>query len=444
MRGLRSTLVLLVVLVGLVAYIWFVERKREPSSGADAAKSKVFAVEADKIAEIEVKSSGGERTALERKDGKWSIASPEALEADESEVSGLTSNLATLEIQRVVDEQPKDLAQFGLAAPRVEVVFKAEGDKQPRRLQLGDKTATGGDQYAKIGDQPKVFLVSGFLDATFDRRTFDLRDKRVLRFDRDKIDALELTSTQSTARFAKANDSWRLTAPLDARADFGAVEGLIGRLGTGQMKSIVAASADDLAQYGLDKPESTVVLLAGSARTAISFGSKTSDGAGVYAKDASRPMVFTVEPFLVEDLKKAPGEFRPKDLFEFRSFSGNRLEITRGGATLVFEKRKGKDASAADTWAQTSPAKTVEESKILDVLSRISNLRAQSFVDVVPAGTSQVAAVVTRYGDGKKEDRVTFFLSGAEVYATRPGEPGAASVLKADYDEAVKAVDALK
>jgi len=446
MRGLRSTLVLFVVLVGLVAYIWFVERKREPASDEGPAKTKVFSVEADKIASIEVKASAGERTALARRDGKWSITSPETLEADEAEVSGLTTNLATLEVQRVVAEQANDLSQFGLAEPKVEVSFKLEGDATTRRLLLGDKTATGGDMYAKTADQPRVFLVAGYLDTTFDRKTFDLRDKKVLRFDRDKVDAMEIASAQAPApaRFAKTNDSWRLAAPLDARADFGAIEGLIGRLASGQMKSIVAAAPADLKEYGLDAPDATVALIAGSARTAISFGAKTPDGSGVYAKDASRPMVFTVEPFLVEDLKKPPSEFRPKDLFEFRSFSGNRFEIARGGATLVFEKQKGKDASAPETWAQTQPAKAIEEAKILDALSKMSNLRAQSFVDALPAGSAQAAVVTTRHGDGKKEDRVTFFLSGTEVYATRPGEPGAASVAKTDYDDAIKAIDAIK
>jgi hypothetical protein len=289
-----------------------------------------------------------------------------------------------------------------------------------------------------------VFLVSGFLDTTFDRKTFDLRDKRVLRFDRDKVDAIEIASARSSARFAKRDDSWRLTAPLDAKADFGAVEGLIGRLGSGQMKSIVAVAPEDLKEYGLHEPDVTVTLGAGSARTAISFGAKTTDGAGVYARDVSRPMVFTVEPFLAEDLKKPAAEFRPKDLFEFRSFSGSRFEITRGGATLVFEKQKGKDATTPDKWAQTQPAKPVEESTILDALSKASNLRALSFVDALPAGATQAALVSARYGDGKKEDRVTFFVSADEVFATRPGEPGAAKVLKSDYEDAIKAIDAIK
>ena len=86
---------------------------------------------------------------------------------------------------------------------------------------------------------------------------------------------------------------------------------------------MLAPTAADLKPYGLDKPAVTVTLGAGSAQSAVTFGAKTPDGA-VYGKDAARPLVFTVDNSLVEDMKKPVGDYRPKDLFEFRSFSGNR------------------------------------------------------------------------------------------------------------------------
>ena len=54
MRGLTSTLILVVVLAGLGAYIYFVDSKRPAASadGSSATKEKVFTVEADKINEL--------------------------------------------------------------------------------------------------------------------------------------------------------------------------------------------------------------------------------------------------------------------------------------------------------------------------------------------------------------------------------------------------------
>lgn len=442
MRGLKSTLFLAVVLLGLGAYIYFVESKREP--GEADKKPKVFAVESAKINELTVKASNGDTTSLTKDEGTWMLTAPIASSADEAEVSGITTNLQNVEIQRVIDEQPKDLAAYGLATPRVDVSFKAEGATGSGRLLLGDKTPTGGDLYAKLADQPKVFLVSGFLDSTFDRKTFDLRDKTVVKFTRDKVDTIEVVGAERTLRFRKTEDQWRLAEPVDARADFGAVEGVIGRLGSGQMKSLVEAEAADLAKYGLDKPEFTVTLGGGGTKAAIAFGKKADDGS-VYAKDGARPMVFTVDGFMTEEFKKTADDFRPKDLFEFRTFSGSRVEVAKPGAPpRVFEKRPPAEPTTAEEWMQTSPSAKIEASKIVDALSKLSNLRADSFVAALPKGATEALTVKANFAAGKKNESVTFYKAGDDVYATRSGDNGAAKVAAGEFDGALKDVDDLK
>ena len=49
--------------------------------------------------------------------------------------------------------------------------------------------------------------------------------------------------------------------------------------------------------------------------------------------------------------------------------------------------------------------------------------------------------VTVKYDDGKKEEKVTFGQSGSDVFAARPGEPGAAKADTADFNEAVKSFD---
>jgi hypothetical protein len=403
----------------------------------------VFAtVEAEEIEELVVRSSKGDTTTLRKQGDAWRVVSPLDTESDAGEVSGITSGLARLEQQGTVD-QPGALGEYGLDPARVEIAFKVAGEAQPRRLLLGDKTPTGADLYAKLGDAGAVFLVQSYLESTFDRGTFDLRDKSALKFARDKVDGVEIVRASDGVAFAKSGDEWRMSRPQAVRADVGAVEGLIGRLNTLQMKGITAQEASDGKPYGLDAPQYVVHLNAGSSRTTLLVGAATGDGA-LYAKDAARPMVFTVDGTLADDLKKAAADFRPKDLFEFRTFTGTRFEITREGAATVFEKQKGTGEGALDKWVQTQPKKDVEESKILDALSAVSNLRAASFVDEVPAGAAQVAQFKGVSGDGKKQDLVTVLKSGEEYFATRAGDPGAAKLGTSEFTDALKTLDALK
>jgi hypothetical protein len=299
MRGLRSTIALIVVLAGLGGYIYFVTWKL-PECGADPNAKKLDKVftgyEADKLEEIKVTSAAGDATTLRKEGGAWQVTQPLTAKADESEVSGITSALGQMEVVRVINENPATLNDYGLSNPRIVVDFKAAGDKSVRKLLVGDKTPTGGDLFAKRNDEKKVFLISASQEATLNRSTFDLRDKTLLKFERDKVDAVSLDTGGKTVQLTRDNAEWKITQPLQARADYGSVEGLIGRLQTTGMKSIVSENPTpaDLKQYGLDKPATTVDLKLGSARATLVVGGKAADNT-VYARDASKPMVVTID-----------------------------------------------------------------------------------------------------------------------------------------------------
>src|SRR6266545_3113918 len=118
MRGLKSTLALVLLLAGLGAYIYFVTWK-QPAADTSKTQEKVFAsLASDKIEEIKVMTAGGDATTVKKESGGWQVAQPVATKADESEVSALASALSSLEITRVIDENPTNLNDYGLSNPR--------------------------------------------------------------------------------------------------------------------------------------------------------------------------------------------------------------------------------------------------------------------------------------------------------------------------------------
>lgn len=438
MKGLRSFLVLLVVAAALGGFLYY-DSKREPAG--PSTQDRVFAgLEADTIEQVTVTSAAGEQTTVQKQGAAWQLTAPAAVPADAAELSGLTSSLASLEVQRVVDEQATDFKQYGLDPAKLRVAFTSAA--KDHTLLLGDKTPTGGDMYARLPDTPRVFLVSSYLEATFNKSTFDLRDKTVLKIDREQVEQVEVRSGDKTITFAKQGAEWRITTPFQARADFGAVEGIVGRLNTSPMKSIEAAdvkSPADLAKYGLDKPAVTVRVISGSSEAGLAIGKTAGEGT-VYARDLSRPLVFTIESALADELKKPADEFRIKDLFDARAFNTTRIEVTRQGQTLAFEKDK-------DAWTQVTPvARQADAAKVDALLTALTNTRATGFESKIAAtglDTPEIAATI-KFEDGKKEEKVTFSRKGADAFARREGDAAAAKIDVPALEAVIKAFDALK
>jgi hypothetical protein len=436
-RGARSTLLLLGVLVGLVAYIYFIDRNR-PLEEAEERDNVFEGVTADDIEELEIRSEDEETTRLTKSDGQWRIVEPVTADADADELSTIATTLADLEIQSVVEEEAPDLQRFGLEPARIDVGFRTAGQDEMQRLLIGDRTPTGSDIYARTPDSRRVFLVSSFIDSTFNKNTFALRDKDILKFERAKVDSFDLSRGATRYSFRKADGEWDIVQPIAARGDFGLIESAVERVASAQMQRLVEPEPADLRKYGLERPTATVVVGTGDQRSTLTLGS--TEDAVTYAKDAARPMVFAVAPTIESDLFKALEEYRRKDLFDSRSFTATRAEITQGADSVTFEKTKDGES---ETWTRTGGG-TVESGSVDDLLGRITALRATEFqTSTHPSLKSPLLTVTIHFGEGKTET-VSFGRAGENVFASRIGEPGAAHVDAMAFDEALKALEGVK
>jgi hypothetical protein len=443
MGRFTSMIALVLVLAGLGAYIYFVDSKR-PASGVEE-KSKVFTVEADKVEEVSV-TADGESSTLRKVDGTWRMTAPIQADADQTAISSVTNALATVEVNRVVEENANDLAAYGLAKPRITVAYKVAGGGEGQ-LAIGDKTPTQSDVYAMKPGENRVFLVAGFNETTFAKKPFDLRDKRILNFERDKVDSVEVVREANTVLLARSGSDWVVKAPIQARGDYSAIEALITKVASGAMTRLVegAGSAKDsaaLAKYGLDKPVARITLAAGSSQATLALG-KEEEGA-VFAQDQGRGLIFTVDPTFLSDLKSTADDYRDKNVFEGRAFTIAQIRVVRGTETLELKKVPGTGENATDKWQRTIDGKAtdLDTSKVEDFLSKLTALRAQSFVAESPStGLSTPTLVVSSSYDNGKFERVRIAKT-AEVFAARDGEPGVGKLDTPAYDETIKALDA--
>jgi hypothetical protein len=444
MRGLKSTIALIVVLIGLGAYIYFVTWKQDANS-TDSKQEKVFAgLATDKIDQLTVKSESGDVTSVKKNGDAWQMTSPLTVKGSESDILAVTASLGQLEVTRVIDDNPTDLKQYGLDTPKIEVDFKGS-DGKADKLLVGDKNATGASLYAKRNDEKRVFLIAQYQESALNKSTFDLRDKAVMAIDHDKVDGMESTVDGKTLQFTKSGSDWKMVKPVAARADFSAVEGVLGRIENAQMKTVVTNNATpaDLKTYGLDKPAVSIAMNMGSAKATFEVGGKATDDT-VYARDAGTNTVVTVEKAMLDDLKKGADDYRRHDIFESRAFNITHIEITRGAQKLALDRVKSQKEGEADSWKRTSPNPgDADKDKVNKALADMADINATAFQETTArTGLDQPAAVVdVKFEDGKKEEKVTFGKNGSDVYASRPDEPGAIKVDATKFNDTFKEFD---
>jgi hypothetical protein len=445
-RGLRSTLVLLLVLSGLGAYIYFVTwRLPDPLLSTENRVYKPL--EADDIQEFTLKAESGDMTTVRKSGEAWQIVSPRQLPAYLPQVTGVTSMLAYLDVERVIDEEPKDLAEYGLDNPRITIDFKVSGDRTFGTLLVGKKTPTGASLYAKRADEKRVFLIGQHHESSLNRTTFDLREKKFVTFTRDQVTAVDLSRGKERLTLKKDEGRWVVTAPISARADFTTVEGFIGSVEVAQMGAVLAeeATPEDLKKYGLDRPVITATFDVQGTPTTLIVGSAAGED-GFYAKDTQKPTLFTIEKFLETELRKPVDDFRRKDMFDFQTPLASRVEFTKDGQTVAFERVKGEGENAEDSWRRVSPnTANADKAKLEALLSQLAATRSVSFLPTTANTGLQKPAlsVVVRFEDGKREERVDFGRNGPDAFASRPDQPGAAKIETAQLDNAVTAFDEL-
>ena len=200
----------------------------------------------------------------------------------------------------------------------------------------------------------------------------------------------------------------------------------------------------EFGKYGIDKPTAEVTLFSGSAKAGLAFGTKTTDA--VHVRDLSKPMIVTAPTDLLDELNKAASDYRRKDVFEFRAFNLDTIDLTRNGTTTTYERLKGKGKDGADAWQVAATKKAIDPAKFEAALSKLAGLKAQSFAEAATRTglDTPILTVKSVFDEKKKTEVVTIGRVGAEVFVGRADEPGAARLDTTEWDEALKAFDEFK
>jgi len=431
---LRGLIVAGIILAGLSGTLYW-SNHHKPAVTTEASADvppKILAVKEADISRFDLKKNGAEQVAGERNSaGQWHITSPTPLAADQSAISSWLGTFSSLNSQRLVDEKAGNLAPYGLGAPKLEVDLTEKTNKT-QKLLLGDDTPPGNAIYAKIEGDPRLFTIPKYDQTSIDKSANDLRDKRLLTVNPDKISQVDLLAKKQEITFGRNKDEWQIVKPRPLRADGTAVDELVRSLTDARME--LAASFDPkktASAFASATPVATAKVTAESGTQELQVRKNKGD---YYAKSSAVEGIHKVASTLRQALDKNLEDFRNRKLFDLGSDDPNKIEMRDGSKTYSLTR------SGEDWWSGS--AKKMDASTAQELTDKIRDLSASKFVD--SGFTTALIDLTVTSNDGKRVEKVSISKAGNNYIAKRENEPTLYQLDSKAVDDLKKSADNVK
>lgn len=429
-RGLIIAVLVLLALGGVL--YWSNHHKPSEKSAALSSTTapSILKLDQGSIIQLTIADKGSAAVNLvKQNDGKWQITEPKELRADQDEVSGMLSSLSSLNADRVIEEKASGLEQYGLADPSVTVDI-ATSDHKQRQLLFGDSTPSGGDIYAIIAGDPRVFTIAEYSKTSIDKGLNDLRDKRLLTIGPDNVSRMTLEKKGQTIEFVRIKDGWQILKPEPLRADSFAVDELARSVADARMDLSGSNNNDAATEFGQGTPVATVALTGDHGVQTLELRKNKDD---YLAKSSVVDGAYKVDASLGTTLDQSLNDFRNKKLFDFGFEDPSKLEIHEGQKSW-FLARNGND-----WWFN---GKKIDSAAVESLVEKLRDLSATGFPS---SGFSSAEIEVTvTSGQGKQVENVLISKSGDHYIARRSNEPALYQLNSSDVNDITAAADAIK
>lgn len=414
--GLLIACVVLAALLGLL--YWSNHHPATADSAVKAAADtppKILSLDQLNIANLAIHHSDGPTVDLSRNSsGGWQITAPKQLAVDQESVSTVLSTVSSLTADRLLEDKATNLPSYGLTNPALEVDVTLK-DNKTQKLLVGDKTPSGNAFYAVLGGDPRLFTIAGYDKTNLDKSADDLRDKRLLTADFDKVSQIELVNQTPEKKqditFARNKDAWQIPEPGPFRAQSYTVDDLIRALKEAKMQAGPGADeAKNTAAFKSATPFAMAKITGASGTQELQIRKAKND---YYAQSTALPGVFQVPATVATSLNKSLDDFRNKKLFDFGYEDPNKVEIHDGSKSYFLTH------SGSDWWGQDG--KKLDDSTVQTLLGNIRDLSATKFPD--SGFTSPAIQISVTSNDSKRIERVSIAKSGDDYIAKRENEP---------------------
>ena len=302
----KQLLILLGILVVLVAIVGLVENpfaKSEYAKKLEAASLLFPEFNKENVTKIEITASG-ETTTLAKENNQWLVASMENYPADAEGVEDVLDNVTELKTTGLVSSNPEKQGQFEVDSSGAEAKLFDAGGNVLAHLFLGKTTPGYLSSYVRAADSNNVYVGKGNLKATFDKGTRTWKDRTIFSFNKGDVTHLSIKSEEEEIELEMdAEGKWQMTKPEAIAAVEPELDALLDSLS--DLDTDDFADANDLSEYGLDAPKSSVLAKLNDGSTRLLHIGNEESGKHYVKRDDKEPVFMLFQYKINQLLKKS-------------------------------------------------------------------------------------------------------------------------------------------
>ncbi len=343
--NIKTTIVLLVLLLGVGGYVFLTRDKGIPDDTPKKEEHTLLDVKEAKVNSFSIKAADGREIAAQKRmvfngSETWMLTEPVKAVAEGFKVSSLLSTLTGLKSTEQISAKGDAVASVGLDHPQYKVVLREDG--HDTELDVGNRQSIGGGVYVLVKGHDMIDIVPDSILDTLAKPANSLRSDKLFETAPASVQQLTITRRDGTQLvMEKGTTGWLILKPEAMPADGSAVEDLAASVINMQPVSFVD---DPSMALGLSKPEATVTFSTAAPSTQpatqpttkpvpmqgevkVVFGSYDDvNKKNVFARVPDGTIV-TVPASVLEGLSKKPLDLRDKTVINVDPTTVTRLVI---------------------------------------------------------------------------------------------------------------------
>ncbi|MGH7951173.1 MAG: DUF4340 domain-containing protein [Limisphaerales bacterium] len=381
----------------LDAFIFFFQFYFHPP--AAGVKKILPGLRTQSITSVQIIPVGAPEIRADRTNDSWTLSKPIIYPAQSAAIEGLLGALQKLTPATRISasELRKNHAdsEFGFDPPQLSVVL--ESDDNRRELQIGNKTAPGDQVFVRVVGTDGAFVTDVGWLKLIPQAANDWRDTTLINVAANHFGAILLTNGGKGIVIElhqnPTNHLWRMTRPLQSRADSQRITDALQHLQAARVSQFVNDDPKaDLSAYGL-QPADLDLWLGHDTNfsAALHFGkSPTNDSTQIFAKRENWNAIVTTAADPLSPWRGSVNDFRDPHLLELIAPVAE-IEMRGAGTNHFTLQRQG-----SNNWLVAGETFPVDAGSVQQFIKTLTDLRVAGFVkDVVTAADLQNYGLAT-------------------------------------------------